>query len=340
MAQSRPTPNVPGGAPTQLSEAEQKDHVVPFQVEGMEVRGRIVRLGPVVTDILTRHDYPTAAARLLGEGLTLTAMLGISLKHEGELILQAQGDGPVRLLVCSFTAPDKIRGYAQVDRERLSESFADRAPTDLTLRDLMGTGHFALTIDQGPYTNRYQGIVTLDRDTLSDCAQDYFMQSEQIATRIRVAVGESFDGGGARAWQSGGLMIQHLAAEGGLTDADERAARLEARETVARTSAGEDIEEAWNRAAVLLDTVEDHELLDFALPPDRLLYSLYHEDGVRVFDTRPILFDCRCSRDRLRDVLAKYPRDQMDDMLEEDGKIRARCEFCNETYEFDPDNLV
>jgi len=313
------------------------DRVLPFQVEQTGVRGRIVRLGDLVDDILTRHDYPEAVSRVLGEALALTALLGESLKFEGVLTVQAQGDGPVGLLVTSFTSPGALRGFAQVDANMYGLLESSGAP--LTTGTLLGKGHLALTIDPGGDMDRYQGIVALHGESLAEAAHEYFRQSEQIATSIKLAVGRIEAAGEGPAWRAGGIMIQHLAAEGGIQDEREREARLKAGELKpALTDGGEDVEEAWSRAAILLDTVEDHELLDPMVPPEELLYRLYHEDGVRVYEARGLSRECRCSQTRSQNILKSFPHEELKEMAE-DGKLSVKCEFCNETYEFDAETL-
>jgi molecular chaperone Hsp33 len=306
-------------------------------VEQTGVRGRVVRLGELVDDILTRHDYPEPVSRLLGEALALTALLGESLKFDGVLTVQAQGDGPVGLLVTSFTSPGAMRGFAQVDADGYAALAGSGA--DLTTGTLLGKGHLALTIDPGGDMDRYQGIVALHGESLAEAAHEYFRQSEQIATSIKLAVGRIEGAGEGPAWRAGGIMIQHLAAEGGIQDEREREARIKAGETEkVLTEGGEDVEEAWSRAAILLDTVEDHELLDPFVTPEELLYRLYHEDGVRVYEARGLSRECRCSQERSQNILRSFPHEELKEMAE-DGKLSVKCEFCNEVYDFDAETL-
>jgi len=313
------------------------DRVLPFQVERTGVRGRLVRLGGLVDDVLTRHDYPEPVGRLLGEALALTSLLGESLKFDGTLTLQTQGDGPVSLIVTKFTTPGGVRGFAQVEPE-IYETL-ESSGADITNATLLGKGHLALTIDPKREMDRYQGIVALDGGSLADAAHEYFRQSEQIATSIKLAVGRVDTAGGGSVWRAGGVMIQHLAADGGVQDEREREARIKAGETEAQlTQGGEDVEEAWSRASILLDTVEDHELLDPLVAPEELLFRLYHEDGVRVYEPLPLQRECRCSEDRSQDILRSFPRDEIQEMAE-GGKLTVKCEFCNEVYDFDAETL-
>ncbi|MDO9127447.1 MAG: Hsp33 family molecular chaperone [Parvibaculum sp.] len=304
------------------------DLVQPFQIEDLGIRGRVVRLGPLVDRVLTAHAYPEPVSRLLGEALALTAMIGSALKFNGRFILQTQSKGPVSLLVADYESPGKLRGYAQMDEERLADALKDGRTT---AADLMGDGYLALTIDQGADMERYQGIVALDPKGLSHSAHEYFASSEQVATRIRIAAGPFYHreaSGPEKNWRAGAIMIQHIPREGGLTgyreDEEERPVTEE--------------EENWNRASILLDTVEDHELLDPSLEPNRLLFRLFHEDGVRAYEPAPVEFSCHCSRERMESVLRSFDGHEIDEMVQ-DGVITATCEFCSEVYVFAPDEL-
>src|SRR3990172_4799696 len=245
------------------------DLVLPFRTVKSDVVGRVIRLGRVVDTILSRHAYPEPVSHALGQALALTAMLGTALKSESKLILQTKTDGALDFLVADFVAPGKLRGYASFDKTdaRLAET---KGRGDQGA--LLGKGHVAMTIDPGDDKNRYQGVVPLEHEPLVDAAHTYFRQSEQLPTFIRLAVARHYGprGGGDRpswSWRAGGLMIQQLPREGG-----QRPAGTDL----------EDDEENWNRARHLAATVEDHELLDPMLPPEVLLYRLFHEEGVRV----------------------------------------------------------
>ncbi|MGF1457017.1 MAG: Hsp33 family molecular chaperone [Alphaproteobacteria bacterium] len=333
--------------PTGFERRPVDDLVLPFQVEKTGVRGRAVRLGVLIDHILRRHDYPEAVSEVLGEALVTAALLGSSLKFDGSLTVQTQSDGPVGFMVASFSAPGALRGYAKLDRDGWAALEADGKADKAAV---LGDGVFALTIDPGPGMHRSQGLVSLSRDGIAACAHEYFQQSEQIATRLRLFVGR----GSAHApgpqkgaqksdmpWRAGGILIQHLAASGGLTDDEENRARLQAEKAAGKktlTDAGEDVEEAWNRVTTLLQTAEDQELVDPLLSTDRLLLRLFHEDGVRVFDPMPLSMDCRCTEDHIRDVLTRTG-DSREDLVE-DGRITVRCEFCNKDFVFDPETLA
>ena len=309
------------------------DAVLPFAVEALDVRGRVVHLGPALDAILARHDYPEPVSRLLGEAVALTALLGTALKLEGRFILQTSSDGPVDLLVVDYTTPDALRAYARYDAERVAA--ADPRADAATL---LGHGHLAMTVDQGPSATRYQGIVALDGASLEAIADRYFEQSEQIPTRVRLAVAEMMhrrEGEApARSWRAGGLMVQFLPpAEDRLgrrdLDPGDAPAGAEAAEAM---DPGED--DAWNEARALVDTVEDLELTDPEISAERLLYRLFHERGVRVFDAQPLVDRCRCSRERVGGMLRGFTDAERTEMTLPDGTIEVTCEFCSTRYRF------
>ena len=290
------------------------DLILPFQAEQAEVLGRLVKLGPVVDTILSRHAYPDAVSRLLGEAVALTALLGAALKFEGKFILQASTDGPVDLLVADYQAPGGLRGYARFSSEQVAALPQD-AP-------LLGRGHLAMTIDRGTDTERYQGVVPLEGESLAEAADIYFRQSEQLPTFIKLAVAQHYQAGqGERpwTWRAGGLLVQKLTGEGG------RPAGREAAFT----------QEDWMRAKTLAETVEDHELLDPMLPPDRLLYRLFHEEQVRAYRAVPLKSYCSCSKARVEELLQRFSGEDLTDMVV-DGEVWVTCQFCNRRYRFDP----
>ena len=291
------------------------DLILPFQAEQADVVGRLVKLGPTVDSILSRHDYPEAVSQLLGEAVALTALLGAALKFEGKFILQASTDGPVDLLVADYQVPGALRGYARFSPERLAALPPDGR--------LLGDGHLAMTIDRGLETERYQGVVPLEGDSLTEAADIYFRQSEQLPTFIRLAVARHYRAGSAGVrpwtWRAGGLLVQKLTREGG--------------RSVGREAAF--AEEDWTRAKALAETVEDHELLDPMLPPDRLLYRLFHEEQVRAFRAIPLESYCSCSRERVEELLRRFSAEDLADMVI-DGEVWVTCEFCNSRYRFDP----
>lgn len=310
------------------------DRVTPFQVDALDVRGRTVRLGASLDAVLAHHDYPPAVKRVVGEAVTLAVLLGSSLKFEGRFILQTKTDGPVDMVVVDFVSPDKVRAYARFDEAAVAE--AERA--NATPATLLGRGHLAMTIDQGLSANRYQGVVALDGSGLEAAAHEYFMQSEQIPTRVRLAVGEEMrPGGEASTWRAGGLLAQFLPAESSRA----RTADLhpgDAPEGVALHQVDED--DAWVEAQSLVGTLEDVELVDAGLSSERLLYRLFHERGVKVFDPTDILAHCSCSSERVAGVLASFSPEERRAMIQDDGRVSVTCEFCGRVYGFSAEEIL
>jgi len=311
---------VPGGmsepnTPAPLSGSD--DLVQPFQIEASRLRGRMVRLGPALDEILTRHAYPEPVAKFLAETMALAVLLASMLKYEGIFTLQTKGDGPIRLMVADVTSVGDVRAYAQFDEAALTA-----AGDDVTIAPapaLLGRGHIAFTVDQGQNTDRYQGIVELYGKTLADCVQHYFRQSEQIDTGLRVTVGRDAEGH----WRAGGLMVQRMPPEQG---------------TAALLSS--DTEDDWRRAMVLMASATDDELLSPDLKANDLLFRLFHEDGVRVWAPHHLRFGCRCSRQRVHDMLGNLPREEIEHLkVEETGKVEVVCQFCSTAYHFDDDDL-
>ena len=289
------------------------DLLQPFQVEASAIRGRLVRLGPAIDEILARHAYAAPVATVLAEALALAPLLAAALKYEGIFTLQTKGDGPLSMLVADVTSAGDLRGYAQFDEERVA-AIAGTAGAQPSLPRLLGSGYLAFTVDQGPHTERYQGIVELAGATLAECVHHYFRQSEQLEAAVKLAAAKDADG----RWRAGGLMIQRMPDPGGLgSDRDE---------------------EGWRRAAAFMASSTSAELLDPGLPPDRLLYRLFHEDGVRAYQPQSLRFACRCSRERVADMLGALPRGDIDEM-KADGETVITCEFCSARYVFNPAEL-
>lgn len=299
--------------PDRHDHAAADDIVSAFQIQDQPVRGRIVRLGPATVDvILRRHAYPDPVARLLGEALTLVSLIGASLKFEGKLILQVQGDGPVSFLVAEYRTNGSLRGYAHAEADAV-ELVAPGAEAQVFL----GQGTLALTIDQGEHTERYQGIVPLEGRTLAECAELYFAQSEQVPTRLRLAVAEVDGPTGRPEWRAGGALLQQVAGD----------------------DARGDTAEAWRTATHLFATTGDDELVDPELSGGALLYRLFHEQGVRLAEPRPLEVACSCTRARIADILMQFGAAEAADLVE-DGAINVRCEFCNISFAFDPQELT
>jgi molecular chaperone Hsp33 len=294
---------------TPPSEGWPDDLVQPFQIDPFALRGRLVRLGPALDRILTRHDYPDAVAVLLGEAITLAVVLAGALKYDGVFTLQTKGDGAVRLMVADVSTAGAVRGYAQYDAAKLTLVTPDAGAS---VPGLLGAGHIAFTVDQGEHCDRYQGIVELSGDTLAECAGHYFRQSEQLQAGIKLAVGRA---GAGRTWRGGGLMLQRVPPEGGYGPVADH------------------VEDEWRRAMVLMSSATQAELTNPLLPPRRLLYRLFHQDGVRVFNTYSLEARCRCSRARIETILRAFPPDELDEMRSE-RVVTVTCEFCNRRYDF------
>ena len=294
------------------------DLVQPFRIDPFALRGRLVRLGPTIDRILSQHAYPEPVAAMLGEAITLAVVLAGALKYDGIFTLQTKGDGPIRLMVADVSTDGAVRGYAQYDQHKLDAVTEARGTqAGLSVPRLLGGGYIAFTVDQGEETDRYQGIVELAGATLADCAQHYFRQSEQIQAGIKLAVGQTGPGG---TWRAGGLMLQRVPPEGGYG------------------VIADDVEDGWRRAMVLMSSATSSELVDPGLAPHRLLFRLFHEDGVRVYDTHPLEARCRCSRERIETILRAFPADELDDMQKE-RVTTVTCEFCSRRYTFDADEI-
>ena len=290
------------------------DIIAPFSLDNAPVRGRIARLAAGALDpILHRHDYPRPVALLLGEALTLAALAGSLLRADGRLIIQAQGEGPVTLLVAEHSNGG-LRGYA-----RLTEGAADKlaGAHRMPPSELLGAGSLILTLDLGENTAPFQGVVPLEGKTLAECAESYFRVSEQTDTGIRLAVGEIINGDGPSQWRAGGVLMQRLASD----------------------QARGDTTEDWNRASILFATLTDEELIEPELPGDRLLYRLFHEEGVRMGEVTELDDRCSCSEERLTNVMKQFPKTELVDLIEPDGRLHARCQFCARKYLIDPQKV-
>ncbi|MEM7519552.1 MAG: Hsp33 family molecular chaperone HslO [Pseudomonadota bacterium] len=305
------------------------DSVLPFQLDRSDMRGRVARLDGVLEGILKQHDYPPQVEALVAEMALLTALIGQTIKLRWKLSLQVQSKGPVRMIATDYYGPEedgrsaRIRAYASYDADRLT----DGAPFDQ-----VGEGYFAIMIDQGEGMTPYQGITPLDGQSLADCAQAYFAQSEQLPTRFALSFGRSTVPGAQEHWRAGGVMLQHMpksspfAAQG-----DGDGALLTAADLVQG-----DEEENWNRANILLDTVDDLELIGPSVAPTDLLLRLFHEEVPRVYDAQAVRFGCTCSEDRVRQSLSIYSAKDIEKMTTDDGRVTADCQFCSAHYDLDP----
>ena len=288
------------------------DMVQPFMIDASGLHGRLVRMGPVVDTILSRHDYPEPLKMLLGKFLVLGAALATALKYEGVFTLQAKGDGIVPLIVADVTSAGDVRGYAQLTGDITDAEAAIAKPVS----SLMGKGYIAFTVDQGPDTDRYQGIVELKGDTLEEAVDHYFEQSQQFNSTLTLAAEQQMDG----SWRAGAIVLQRLPDEGGISTAEG------------------DAEEDWTRATTLMRSASAAEMLSPDLGPQALLYRLFHEEGVRVFDPKPLDVGCRCSRERISGILKGMSQDDIDHSIVDD-QISVNCEFCNQAFVFTAEEI-
>lgn len=285
--------------------------VTPFYLPDRPVRGRLIRLGPLAATILSRHSHPAPVQALLGQALALVAGLSTALKFKGSFSIQSRGDGPVPMLVVDCTESGALRGYVRVLPDIM-------IPTDATAAQLLGRGYMALTVDQGLDKDPTQGIVALEGETLAQMAEAYFAISEQLPARIFLAAAETASG-----WRASALVLERVAGAGG----------------VGEGLSEDDQTEAWRTAVILAETVTAAELLDDALPPERLLYRLFHGEGVAVSKPRVLSFGCRCSRQRLGGILEGFVQEELDHM-EVEGQIVMTCEFCNFDFCFARNEIV
>ena len=303
------------GAPASrpVSNEPMDDSVLAFAVPGLDLRGRIVRLGPAVDEILTNYPYPESVARALGEGVALTALLGSMMTRRDRFQLQTRSDGAIDLLVVDYDPPGRLRGFARYEK-------AGAAPIGAPA-ELLGRGHMALTIENPEEDTRHQGVVALEGEGLAFAAFEYFRQSEQIPSFLRLAVAEVVEPQG-RSWRAGGILLQFLPPGG-----------------ASIIAAGDEVPESWNEGVALASTIADHELVDPSLSAERLLYRLFHERGVTVETARPLEAACRCSNERVENMLKSFSAQDRADMVGDDGRIVVTCEFCNKRRVYDPGEL-
>ncbi|MET3559616.1 molecular chaperone Hsp33 [Bartonella japonica] len=309
------------------------DTVIPFQVEELDIRGRAVQFGETLNSILTRHQYPEPVSYLLAEALVLTVLLGTSLKLQGKFILQTHSDGPVNMLVCDFSPPSNLRGYARFDKEQLKKAMTNN---QISSETLLGKGTLAFTIYQGTHTQPYQGIVALDGSNLQEASRIYFDQSEQIPTDIRLAaallINRDKHGKPQKKWRAGGLLTQLLPNASSHHKIDEFNQK---RDEIKKT---EQLENQWQETKALTATIENTELTDPQVGSKRLLFRLFHEHSVRVFNPFSLVDQCSCSREKIKGMLEGFPTDEQRKMIKNEY-ISVTCEFCSTTYRFKPQEL-
>ena len=293
------------------------NHVTSFQLENSPVRGRAVHLSDALNEALGTDRYPVEIARMLGEAMMIGALVGQALKFKGRLIVQCHGtnQGAISLLMADCTTDGNIRGYARWNEDQLKMVRLDsRNPG---AQALLGGGTFSMTIDQGPDMDQYQGLSAIEGESLAECAEHYFRQSEQIPTRLNLACGQIQIPGSPPSWRGGGMMIQKIAEDEnrGGTDND------------------------WETAKALFGTLADDELIDPDVTQEQLLYRLFHEGGVRIVEKAKITAQCACSRERLLNTLKSFEREALEDMAEA-GEIVANCQFCAKDYVFDLSDIL
>ena len=288
-----------------------EDYSARFVIEAHPVHGRLVRLGDTLDQILKAHDYPPQIANLLGEACVLAVLVGASLKFEGRLILQAQGDGVVRYVVADYDTKGGLRGFCRFDPDELAALVAANEGSfqSLGAQALLGKGTFIMTLDPEEHGERYQGITPIEGESLALCAENYFRQSEQVPTQIKLACNDYSDIDGTH-WRAAGAMIQAIAGD----------------ETRG------DTKESFQHIRALFETLGEEELTDFDLPGDRLLFRLFHEDGVRMSQSKPIHKLCRCSQERVEGLVQSFTSEEQAEMLEADGKVHITCEYCSKTF--------
>jgi molecular chaperone Hsp33 len=284
--------------------------IPPFYLPSQPVRGRLIRLGPLANTLLTRHDHAPPVRALLGQAMALAAALAGALKFSGSFSVQARGDGPVSMLLADCTDIGALRGYARIDP-------AAEIPADATAKQMLGEGYLAFTVDQGADREPQQGIVALEGESLAQMAEYYFATSEQLPCKVYLAAADTPAG-----WRASALVVERIAGAGGISPEISEAEQ----------------EEAWRTATILADTITETELLDDSLTPERLLYRLYHSEGVAVDRPRALSFGCRCSRARLGGILEGFSPDDLDHMSVE-GDIVMTCEFCNFDFRFARDSV-
>lgn len=289
-------------------------HIQTFHLEHANLRGRIIRIGSVLNDIIKPHNHPPMVEGLIAEAVALALLLGSMLKYEGTFILQAQGDGAIKRIISDVTSDNAVRATAGFDAEALANLPLQES---YTMKDLMGNGYLAFTVDQGEYAERYQGIVELQGDNLKSSIQHYFAQSEQINTAINLATKRDENGN----WRAGAIMLQHMPEH----------------EKIPQDA--KPVAENWLRASILLETCSEDELLDPRLSDDTLLYRLFHEEGIRVFPSQKLTKGCRCTPEKLQNVLKMLSHEEKKDVVEE-GKITMTCEFCNRHFNFKPEDIA
>ena len=292
------------------SNVSRDDFVAGFNPQGLPVRGRLVRMGrETLTPILKRHAYPDHLAEILGEALMLSVLVGSGMKFEGKVLAQAEGDGPVSMLVGEYRKDGGVRAFVRHEPERWNWLEKVNKGDRPHMPQLFGPmGRLGLIIiHDDPSMQPYQGVVPLEKGSLAECARDYFRQSEQVDTHLMLAINRADDGG----WSAGGMMLQRIAGD---------------------MSRGE-TQDGWREAEALFATLTADELLDPALPAEQLLYRLFHEGGVSMDEPEILADSCTCNQERLVATLSGMSDEALHDLVEPDGTLSIDCQFCGRHYD-------
>lgn len=297
------------------------DTCVSFFIDNGAYQGRLIRMSSVLDTIIGKHYYPRPVAAVVAESTVLAAMLASTLKYEGLFTLQTQSNGAVSMVVVDVTSEGKIRACASFDEEHLKQNQELRKTSGEieAAPHLMGKGHLAFTVDQGPNTELYQGIVDLQGKNLTECALRYFKQSEQIDTDLKLFL--QAPEGESGSWLAAGIMLQKMPLKGG------------------NESSPEEMEEAWNEAKVFMESLTQDEVFDAELTSEQLLHRLFHANNLSISKCKNYSFGCRCSREKLLQTLSTFSEDDINAMLE-NNKVTATCHFCSEKYVFDKGELI
>ncbi|MCI4660737.1 MAG: Hsp33 family molecular chaperone HslO [Neomegalonema sp.] len=317
------------------------DAILPFQLDHLDLRGRIIRLDQTLDTILGQHAYPPTVCALVGEAAILTAMIGQAMKLRGRFSMQVRGDGDITLIATDFYPPQnpdepaRLRAYARFRDDALEVA---QNPFHL-----FGRGVFGMIIDQGANMHPYQGVVPLAGGSLAACAETYFAQSEQIATRFHIGLGQAHEPGAPLRWRGGGIMLQHLPDYGeGMAqrqEAQDGGSGEEGLLTPQDVAEWSDKGEDWTNAMAKIDSIELTELIGPHVSPKTLLWRLFHEDEPRIYDPQTVAFGCTCSRDKVLGVLSGFPKSERAEMIAETGKVEVDCQFCGAVYHFSPEEI-
>ncbi len=313
-----------------------EDKILPFQLDLSDIRGRLTRLDKTLNDILSQHSYPPLVEALVAEATVITALIGQTINLKWKLSLQIRGNGPIKLIATDYFAPSKngelgtIRAFASFNEPNLD--IGEKNPFEQ-----LGKGYFAVLIDQGPNTEPYQGITPLTGGSLHKCAETYFAQSEQLATRFALTIGKSQTKTKKISWQAAGLIIQKMPkkTERGVVKKEGSTNQLLASADLLQGQESEN----WNRVNFHIDTVEELELMGPHISKIQLLNRLFHEENPRVFEAQSIKFGCTCSADKVRNTMSMYSSKDIETMTTADGDVTADCQFCGAHYIMDPTKL-